>query len=815
MQLQRIEIEELGELHHFLLEPGILTVLFDANETGKTTVVDALVRVLFRGSRKVFPGAERFRDEGIVQVTLSHCGETYTFPRSEAPRSLAEWLGWKEPEVGRLLFVRAGELALTAERRSVERLWDALGVLLAGGARLSRVIGRVLEEANVTKKRREWQQNLQLEVKQRVRRYKELQDLRKTALALQERERVVHELKQQLQMRKEALQEAENKIQTLERQIRAARYHEAKKRLNEWEQLGGQLDRDFARYTEEDLNKWRKVEYELTTAIQNKQRANRDLREAEQAVENLRMKCEEAKEVETRAENGHQQAQEAFERTKTRVAEERQQWRKTADEVRSAKADWRAARNMAEGRAAQANFAKLGLGVGFLLFAIGILGAILGELLPGAIAAAIGLFIVVLSAVGINLQRGREGITRKRAEILLGAASQCGLDVAYPEAASSALEAAEREHDAKWQARIDEANQVLNQAVTDLTRIETEYRGAQGQLEQNRNSWEQARKQLHETQEQIDKLEQLLGDLRNRTGLPDVKILEAKVNQKRKLRGQQTELEGQIRILLREDDPSRWPIRLREMAIELEDIERPTEAIEALEARLNEFRLQRNHLLQQYEGVRNEFESSNEEFLRDRTTLQRHNVERPQDVYLRLEALRDELRECVRSRLIALAAVQLLERMQSDRQRFLDDALTEGAANASEIFHHITKRYQHIKYDRGEGIFLAFLPDGDYFDENQLSTSAWAQLFFALRLALTTRLFTDEPGFLILDDPFISYDRERKTTAVDLLGEWCQRGWQVLYFTVDEIAARLFQERLHLNPISIAQCTSKTQTPNT
>ena len=658
MRLQRIEIEELGELQHFLLEPGTLTVLFDANETGKTTVVDALVRVLFRGPRKVFPGAERFKDdEGTVQVTLSHQGETYTFPRSEAPRSLAEWLEWKEPEVGRLLFVRAGELALTAERRSVQRLWDALGVLLAGGARVSRVIERVLYEASLTKKRKEWQQKLQQQIGQRIRRYEELQDLRNTALALQERERVVHELEQQLQMKKEALEKAGETIQNLERQIRAVRYHEASKRLSEWEQLVGQLDRDFARYTEEDLNEWRKVKYELTTAIQHKQRTNRDLREAEQAVENLRMKCEEAKEVETRAENGHQQAQEAFERTKTRVAEERQQWRKTADEVRSAKADWRAARNMAEGRAAQANFAKLGLGIGFLLFAIGILGAILGELLPGAIAAAIGLLIVVLSAVGINSQRGQEGLTRKRVEILLGAASQCGLDVAYPEVVSSALEAAEREHEANWQARIDEANQVLNQARTNLARIETECQGAQRELEQNRNRWDRTRKQLQGTKEQIDKLEQLLGDLRSRTGLPDVKRLEAKVNQKRQLIGQRTELEGQIRTLLREDDPNRWRTRLREMAIELRDIERPTEAIEALEAQLKERRQERNHLLEEYERIRNESELRNKEYLRDRTALQRHNIERPQDVYVHSEVLMDELREYVRSRLTAMAAV--------------------------------------------------------------------------------------------------------------------------------------------------------------
>jgi uncharacterized protein YhaN len=387
--------------------------------------------------------------------------------------------------------------------------------------------------------------------------------------------------------------------------------------------------------------------------------------------------------------------------------------------------------------------------------------------------------------------------------------------VAYPEVVSSALEAAEREHEAGWQARVDQANQVLNQARTDLTRIEMECQDTQRELEQSRNRWEQARKRLQETKEQIEELEQLLGDLRNRTGLADVKTLEEKVKQKRELIGQRTELEGQIRTLLREDDPNRWWTRLREMASELEDVECPAEAIEALETELKELRLQRRRLLQQYEEVRSKFESTNEQFLRDRTVLQRYDVERPQDVYLHLETLRGELREYVRSRLTALAAVQLLERMQSDRQRFLDDALTEGAANASEIFHHITRRYQHIKYDREKGIFLAFLPDGYYFDEKQLSTSAWAQLFFALRLALTTRLFTDEPGFLILDDPFISYDRERKTRAIDLLGEWCQNGWQVLYFTVDEIAAKLFQERLHFKPISIAQCTNWDQMPDT
>jgi DNA repair exonuclease SbcCD ATPase subunit len=808
MRLQRIEIEGLGELQHFLLEPGTLTALFDANETGKTTVVDALVRVLFHGPRKVFPGADRFKDEGTVQVTLSHRGETHTFPRSEAPKSLAEWLGWKEPEVGRLLFVRAGELALTAERRSVQRLWDALGVLLAGGARVSRVIERVLYEASLTKKRKEWQQKLQQEIGQRIRRYEELQDLRNTALALQERERVVHELEQQLQMEKEALEKVGEMIRNLERQIRAARYHEAKKCLNEWEQLGGQLDRDFARYTEEDLNRWQGVEYKLTTFVKRREEARLGLSEAEQVVRDAKLECEDARKAQIQAENRHQQAQEAIEHTEGQVTEERQRWRKTADEVRSAKADWRAARDMAEGHAGQANFAKLGLGVGFLLFASGILGAILGELLPGAIAAVIGLLIVVLSAIGVNLQRGREGLTQKRVEILLGAASQCGLDVVYPEVVSSALEAAEREHEAKWQTKIGEANQELNQASTDLARIEEKYQGAQRKIEQSRDKREQARKQLQEIEEQIDKLEQLLRDLHNRTGLPNVKTLEEKVNQKRKLIGQRIELEGHIRTLLREDDPNRWQTRLQQIAIELEDVERPTEAIEALEAQLKERRQERNRLLQDYEGIRNESELRNKEYLRDHTALQRHNVERPQDVYLHSETLRDELQEYVHSRLTALAAVQLLERMQSDHQRFLDDALAEGAANASELFCRITRRYQRIQYDRKGGNFLAFLPDGHYFDENQLSTSAWAQLFFALRLALTTRLFTDEPGFLILDDPFINYDHERKTTGVDLIGEWCQQGWQVLYFTVDEIVAKLFQERLHFKPISIAQCTN-------
>ena len=62
------------------------------------------------------------------------------------------------------------------------------------------------------------------------------------------------------------------------------------------------------------------------------------------------------------------------------------------------------------------------------------------------------------------------------------------------------------------------------------------------------------------------------------------------------------------------------------------------------------------------------------------------------------------------------------------------------------------------------------------------------QLYFAVRVALGSKLLPDEKAFFLLDDPFIKSDTQRLKKQLGMLLELSRIGWQVLYFSAkDEV----------------------------
>lgn len=66
-----------------------------------------------------------------------------------------------------------------------------------------------------------------------------------------------------------------------------------------------------------------------------------------------------------------------------------------------------------------------------------------------------------------------------------------------------------------------------------------------------------------------------------------------------------------------------------------------------------------------------------------------------------------------------------------------------------------------------------------YYIEN-LSTGALNQFYFSLRVALAQRILT-RPGIFILDDAFIHFDREKRKRSFELLKTLTDKGWQFVY----------------------------------
>jgi exonuclease SbcC len=75
---------------------------------------------------------------------------------------------------------------------------------------------------------------------------------------------------------------------------------------------------------------------------------------------------------------------------------------------------------------------------------------------------------------------------------------------------------------------------------------------------------------------------------------------------------------------------------------------------------------------------------------------------------------------------------------------------------------------------------------------NLLSTGTLDALALAVRLAMAKELLSGRQGFVIMDDPLINLDPDRKKASAEAIKSFATDGRQVVLFTCDPEHARLF-----------------------
>lgn len=142
ISIKSIQIHRIGPLNQFQQELGKLNLIFGLNETGKTYLVEFLLRSLFRPSKRW--DLRNTTAQGSVDISGLEQGIVRFSPGSN--RKLEDY--WQEVESGlpanlsRLLVVKGGELALTSGARGgisrevlknaltsqaiLDALWDAI-----------------------------------------------------------------------------------------------------------------------------------------------------------------------------------------------------------------------------------------------------------------------------------------------------------------------------------------------------------------------------------------------------------------------------------------------------------------------------------------------------------------------------------------------------------------------------------------------------------------------------------------------------------------------------------------------------------------
>ncbi|MFC1564679.1 ATP-binding protein [candidate division KSB1 bacterium] len=121
-----------------------------------------------------------------------------------------------------------------------------------------------------------------------------------------------------------------------------------------------------------------------------------------------------------------------------------------------------------------------------------------------------------------------------------------------------------------------------------------------------------------------------------------------------------------------------------------------------------------------------------------------------------------------------------------------DEKIQEGLESEHVLKHLqvLTQRYNRLSLEEDR---LIISDDYESFDLRDLSTGAKELVMLALRLGFCSKILKDDSMFLILDDAFQHCDWQKREILVKQLTEIADKGWQIIYLTMDDHIKGLFE----------------------
>lgn len=133
------------------------------------------------------------------------------------------------------------------------------------------------------------------------------------------------------------------------------------------------------------------------------------------------------------------------------------------------------------------------------------------------------------------------------------------------------------------------------------------------------------------------------------------------------------------------------------------------------------------------------------------------------------------------------AALEIFETIQKNCHL---ESAPELNKNIGDILETITQHYKGVKIDETMKLKVVDPKGGDFKDAEQLSAGTMDQVHFAFRYGMGEQISREMP--FILDEPFVRYDKQRKTQALKLLAKLSSKR-QVILFTCDDDEENLLQ----------------------
>lgn len=821
MKIKQIKVEDYGPLKNICWEPPNLAVIYDDNMVGKTSVVDILIQFLFipRKGSKIFADYSRFKEcEPFVEIKIQNGNEIYTSGTKQPRFNLKEIFDWEEEELFRLLCIRAGDNQLVSSDEKRVNMLNGIASLISGVSteRIKKIDKDIMNECQITSTNR-WKESKDDDppwLKKHI--YEELVPFQ---TKIDEIEEALQRIGDEMSIRQILTSDRQKRVKELEKTktyldiLRAERIRRIKRKL----QRDLKSMREYSRIQQRDREDWEK-------AKEVKKEATRAL-EGESALEEeglrTKLKKTEAKVVDSkeRLEKGlDKDMSDVNEKLRT-LKKEKRTIEEKASEAKEIARDFikeeikKPLQNRTEKKLHLKNLShwRDNEKLYYLISLIPILLSLLyGIYVHKLWIIFIGFFMAFFSVSVIwrknfiykkinskvrsidkkiqrNFNQQFDSILGKYIEELQSIKDICEqLPQEVEENKKNSLELSKvRKEITKWENRKSDLESERDQLPNRIANLEAKN--------------EQIKKKVKKQEKLLRESKKNLQELREKSGVPDLKIFKEKLHKKRKLQ----KAIDQQKVLLNHELDTDF-VNLDELFIEVEStiselrngIDKDiietfrqkfeNKGIEETKVILSKNKTNLEKKIRTLGQKLDNYEKSIKKIksrLRDKYGI---DPEKPQDLFSKKSKYQKDLEKFIMDRIAGAQARKILNRISGT---YLEDLkpFFEGDKNitrsVSAIFSEVMGSRFDVSFNYGSKEFIINEGDLEY-SEKDLSSGGKKHLFYATRLTLIDEI-SPKPAFLILDDPFLYYHRNRKVKAINQLKYLVKKGWQILCFTVD------------------------------
>ncbi len=318
----------------------------------------------------------------------------------------------------------------------------------------------------------------------------------------------------------------------------------------------------------------------------------------------------------------------------------------------------------------------------------------------------------------------------------------------------------------------------LNEAQRDLDNK----RRIQKMLRDETLKLDQRRKKLRFEMETVDKEEEKIKaeifTILHKAGVEAISIYHQKMKEKEALENQ---LKAYQDTLQNENisDPEMEIKSLKKQMETLKDI--PDETIDERELQTNLEKLKIE--LDNIQAYINQCQGKLKE-------LERQKEMAEAQVFNELYLVEEELKKIEREKEEWLGVYQVFLDIETEAETVLGEILNKASAQFAEITAH---RWQGLKIKNGQ---IQAISQSKAYPIKALSTGTKDQLYLAVRLALAQEIIP-EGLFLLLDDPFLTWDKKRTMKILKILEQIASK-FQILLATKEEWLKETLSQRAHV-----------------